>query len=149
MVSGADLWCNLHYVSSRGRSRRAENRPKTRGRIYHSISPKVRPAVLRAYIGTLMLTPTDQPTLIAMSKQCCALMQAKGIPKWLCFFFFGGIRYHGKRSHLFGKIVVVWPCRRRRQSQKNTMFKNMCGLMALVRQASKKTLGQTNTSGSL
>ncbi len=49
LVSGADLSCNLHYFSSRSRSRGsrappwAENRPKTRDRIYHFILPKVFP----------------------------------------------------------------------------------------------------------
>jgi hypothetical protein len=49
----ADLWCYLHYFSSRSRSRGswgpslapgAENRPKTRARIYHFILYKVCPA---------------------------------------------------------------------------------------------------------
>ena len=48
-ISGADFWRNLHYFSSRGRSRISrgpqgvENRPKTRGTIYHFILPKVCP----------------------------------------------------------------------------------------------------------
>ena len=55
MVSGADLFSNLHSCSSRGRSRGSralrsrrpqgpENQTKTRGRIYHFIFPKVCPA---------------------------------------------------------------------------------------------------------
>ena len=57
LVSGADLFSNLHYCSSRGRSRGSralrsrrpqgpENQTKTRGRIYHFIFPQVCPANL-------------------------------------------------------------------------------------------------------
>jgi hypothetical protein len=52
LVSWADFWCNLHYFSSRGRSRGSRGPPwtprggksaKSRGRIYHFILPKVCP----------------------------------------------------------------------------------------------------------
>ncbi len=39
------------------------------------------------------------------------------------------------------KRVVLWPCRRSRQGPKTIRFWRMCGLLALVPQASKKTLG--------
>jgi hypothetical protein len=54
-----------------------------------------------------------------------------------------------KRPHIFKKIMVCWPCRRRRQGQQIIIFCEMCGLFALVPQASQKTLGQKTTSGSL
>ncbi len=52
LVSGFDFWCNLYYFWSRGRFRGsrglpwAENRPKTRGRLYQFILPEVCPVNL-------------------------------------------------------------------------------------------------------
>ncbi len=52
--------------------------------------------------------------------------------------------YQGQKTHI-RKIMVCWPCRRRRQVPKTTLFLKMCGLC----QASNKTLCQQTTSGSL
>jgi hypothetical protein len=64
-VSGTVVWRNPHYSSSRGRSRApgarrgpqgAENRPKTRGRIYDFIFPQVFPGLCSC---ALILLPED------------------------------------------------------------------------------------------
>ena len=47
-----------------------------------------------------------------------------------------------KKPHFFQKILVYWPCRIRRQSQKTSIFLNKYCFLALVPQASKKPLGQ-------
>ena len=47
-----------------------------------------------------------------------------------------------KKPHFMKDILVYWPCRLRRQGQKNSMFLKQCGFLALVPQASKKPLGQ-------
>ncbi len=47
-----------------------------------------------------------------------------------------------EKPHISLKIMVFGPCRRRRQGQQTTLFLNMCGLLALVPQASPKTLSQ-------
>jgi hypothetical protein len=47
-----------------------------------------------------------------------------------------------QKPRLFRKMLVVWPCRLRRQGQQTNIFLNNCGFLALVLQASKKTLSQ-------
>ncbi len=41
----------------------------------------------------------------------------------------------------------VWPCRRRRQGRKTTLFCKLCGFLTLAPQASQKTLGQKKHFG--
>ncbi len=64
-----------------------------------------------------------------------------------CFLDAWGTK--AKKPHLFRKILLVWPCSLRRQGKKTMIFYKKCGFLAWVPQASKKTLGQKNTSGSL
>ncbi len=49
---------------------------------------------------------------------------------------------NAKKEHMFRKIIVLWPCRLRRQGQQTTLFLNCVVCLAFVPQASKKTLGQ-------
>ncbi len=67
----------------------------------------------------------------------------KGIPKWffgrVVFWRLGVVR---QTNHVFKKIMVLWPCRRRRQGQKTTICLKMCGCLAFVPQASKKHLAK-------
>ncbi len=51
------------------------------------------------------------------------------------------------KTHLLKQIIVVWPCRLRRQGQQKHDFLEDVRFFAFVPQASPKTLGQTNTSG--
>ncbi len=53
------------------------------------------------------------------------------------------------KPRIFSKLMVFGPCSLRRQGPNTTLFRNMCGFLALVPQASPKTLGQKTTSGSL
>ncbi len=75
----------------------------------------------------------------------------KGIPKWFLGpsgFWEAGVT-KAKNNTCSGNGWCFWNCRRRRQCQKTTRFRKMFGLLAFVPQASKKTLGPNNTSGSL
>ncbi len=47
-----------------------------------------------------------------------------------------------KRPHMFRKIVVVWPCRLRRQGQKTTVFLKMCGFWPWYPRPPKKDLAK-------
>ncbi len=75
----------------------------------------------------------------------------RGIPKlfWGPSGFVEAWGAKANKPHNFKKSVIFWPCRLRRQGQKTIIFLKMCGCLASVPQASQKTLGQPNTSGSL
>jgi hypothetical protein len=47
-----------------------------------------------------------------------------------------------KTRHMFKKLLVFWPRRRRRQGQQTTLFRKMFGLLAWCPKASKNSLGQ-------
>jgi hypothetical protein len=68
---------------------------------------------------------------------------------FLATWFFGGLGYQGPQTTHFTETSDFGPCRIQRQGQQTICFWNMCGALALVPQASKTTLGQNATSGSL
>ena len=57
----------------------------------------------------------------------------------LAKFFLGGLGYQGQKTTIVQEhtgLLALW------QGQKNSMFLDNCGFLALVPQASKKPLGQ-------
>ncbi len=68
------------------------------------------------------------------------------LAKWL----FGGLGYQGpKITNLEEANVFVGLAAEGGRPKKHSFLEHVCGFLALVSQPSKKTLGQTNTSGCL
>ncbi len=118
LVSGAELWCNLHYFSSQSRSRgsrgppwapRGRNRQKTRGRIYHFILPKVCPEDRLPQVDVflrLRSAPAFRLVPVVLRQWQCTAMREAGYlvaaPTDTPNGFHGGLL---KQVHLFQPLL--------------------------------------------
>ncbi len=113
--------------------RRAENRPKIRGRIYLLFLPKVRPAAVQnrktrwTHVEELpfqVLGPTCAcEILVTLATKCC-FHKDQRYPE-VVFWPSGLLEAWGTKAnkpHISLKLMVCWPCRRRPQGQQTTMF---------------------------
>ena len=88
-------------------------------------------------VGALCVSDALLPNLAKQSSGAKANCQRD--PEVICWpnWFLEACGAKANKPHIFWRIIVFW------QGQTTTPFLKLCGVLALVPQASKKTLGQT------